>query len=141
MMATLGTLRPAIKDRQHRLEVQMLTLGHGTFVGLLTSLIDVPLKGRGLPPFLLNPRQLLGEGRLALVTAKTTRGKVQQRHLAPDVQVPNTTHFALVQRCRDFAASWTDGHVISVLADDVHNSPITLLLKCILDDNQLGYAQ
>jgi hypothetical protein len=119
----------------------MLTLGHCTFVGLLASLIDVSLKGRGLPSFLLNPRQLLGEGFLALVTVKTTRGKVQQRHLSPDVQVPNTTHLTLVQPCRDFAAPWTDGHVIPVFADDVHNGYIILLLKCILDDNQLGYAQ
>ena len=61
MMATLRTFRPAIKDRQHSFEVQMLTLGDCTFAGLLASLIDVSLKGRALPPFLLNPRQRLSE--------------------------------------------------------------------------------
>ena len=140
-MAILSTLCPAIEDRQHGLEMQMLTLGHGTLVGLLASLIDVSLKGRGLPSLLFNPGQLLSEGLLALVTAKTTRGKVQERHLAPDVQVPNTTHLTLVQCCRDFATPWTDGHVISVLADDMHNRSIIQLLKRILDDKQPGYAQ
>jgi hypothetical protein len=141
MMATLSTFRPAVKDRQHGLEVQMLTLGYGTFVSLLASLIDVSLKDRGLPPILFNPRQRLSEGLLASVTAKATRGKVQERHLAPNVQVPHTTHLALMQRCRDFATPWTDGHLISMLADDVHNSLVIQLLKSILDDIQLGYAQ
>ncbi len=141
MMATLSALCPAVEDRQHGLEMQMLTLGHCTFVGLLTSLVDVSLKGRGLPSLLFNPGQLLREGLLAFVTTKATRGKVQKRHLAPDVQVSNTAYLTLVQRGRDFAAPWTDGHSMSVFADDVHNSSIALLLKCILDDKQLGYAQ
>ena len=138
MMATLSTLRPAIEDRQHGPEVQMLALGHCAFVGLLAPLIDVSLKDRGLPSLLFNPRQLLGEGFLVLVSLKATRGKVQQRHLASDVQVPNTTHLALVQRCRDFVVPWTDGHSMPVFADDVHNSFIVLLLKCIFDDKQIG---
>ena len=141
MMATLRTFRPAIEDRQHSLEVQMLTLGHGTFAGLLASLIDVSLKDRGLPPLLLNPRQRLREGLLAPLTVKATRGKVQERHLAPYVQVPHTTHLNLVQRCRGFATPWTDGHIMSVLADHVHNRLVFQLLKSILDDVQLGYAQ
>jgi hypothetical protein len=140
-MATLSAFRPAVKDRQHGPEMQMLTLGHGTFAALLASLIDVPLKGRGLPPLLLNPRQLLCEGLLALLTVKAPRGKMQERHLAPDVQMSHTTHLALVQRRRDFATSWTDGYIMSVLAHDVHKHLVIQLLKSILDDDQLGYAQ
>jgi hypothetical protein len=45
MMATLCTFRLAVENRRHGPEVQMLTLGHCTFVGLLASLVDVSLKG------------------------------------------------------------------------------------------------
>ena len=140
MMATLSTLCPAIEDRQHRLEVQMLTLGHCAFAGLLTTLIDVSLKGRGLPPFLFNPRQLLGEGSLALVTAKATRGKVQQRHLAPDVQVPNAPLCALMDRIRDLSTPRANRHIVLVFAKDMQYFPLTLFLNRIFRDYQTRQA-